>query len=724
MYIHNILLYRIILGGVLLLFSVGGYALTPEEELVRIKQNYVKMLLPSESDEYHLNETLVKLSPEERGSDQVVVELFQRYPSNLENIRIFLSSQVEDGTWPDINYADKKRSGWEPRIHTERILELVKLYYTKDSPYFQSSEVSKVIHRALDWWFVNKPVCLNWWYNQIGVPKTLGTACLLFEEQLTPTEKQGAVDVLNNSRFGMTGQNKVWLAGNVLMRALLQNDRNLVQQARDIILSEIVTGRPEGIQPDWSFHQHGTQQQFGNYGLSFLSSMSFYSGVFAGTSLALSDAQLEIVRQLVERGYRWIMWKGSMDISALGRQFFQMSQIHKALGVAFATAELGGGESESCNATAKVLCGENYGASPTNTLIGNKHFFCSDYTIHRRPTWMVSVKMASRRVVGTETMNGDNMKGFYSADGATYLYQDGREYLDIFPLWDWRKLPGVTSFDTDAPVPVDTRYRMRNQADFVGGLSNGQQGMTVMDLNRAGIQGHKAWIFSEDFVLCLGTGIRADSVLAVTTAIEQCHKCGDLLMLDDKKWQRIYGQKTICGQDEVRFFHHHRGYIAWGENMEVVASAEQRTGQWHDIMQMYPSKNVNGEVVQLYLSHGKNPQNASYRYVILPDADCDKVAAFKLDDLQVLRNDYAVQAVVLKDGICWIAAYQPVELVLPTGMQILIETPGIYQLNTKKENLYDILWTSPGRQHQEASLQIDGKNVTLTDLYWQTSKQM
>lgn len=67
---------------------------------------------------------------------------------------------------------------------------------------------------------------------------------------------------------------------------------------------------------------------------------------------------------------------------------------------------------------------------------------------------MASVKMASDRVVGVEMMNGDNMKGFYMADGATYIYQDGDEYLDIFPLWDWRKLPGVTAFQSDDPMPI------------------------------------------------------------------------------------------------------------------------------------------------------------------------------------------------------------------------------------------------------------------------------
>ena len=61
---------------------------------------------------------------------------------------------------------------------------------------------------------------------------------------------------MGNAKFGMTGQNKVWLAGNIMMRALLQNDAELVKIARDTIVSEIVTGKIEGIKDDWSFHQH------------------------------------------------------------------------------------------------------------------------------------------------------------------------------------------------------------------------------------------------------------------------------------------------------------------------------------------------------------------------------------------------------------------------------------------------------------------------------------
>lgn len=240
-----------------------------------------------------------------------------------------------------------------------------------------------VIHKALNYWFTAKPVCLNWWYNQIGIPKTLGTVFILFEKQLTPVEKQNAITVMENAKFGMTGQNKVWLAGNVMMRALLQNDYELVKMARDTIASEIVTGGTEGIKDDWCFHQHGAQQQFGNYGLSFVSGMSFFSGLFSGTSLAFDDKQLSILSTLIDKGYRWVIWKGMMDVNALGRQLFIPAPVHKALSLAFAASELGGGESDECMAVATALLRDNYPALTVNVLTGHKHFWQSDYTIHR-----------------------------------------------------------------------------------------------------------------------------------------------------------------------------------------------------------------------------------------------------------------------------------------------------------------------------------------------------
>ena len=242
------------------------------KENERIKQNYIRSIIGMDEEKQPYLQLLSKIPPEKEVSDQNVIELQQLYPIRQEEIHRLISTIRGDGSWPDINYADTKRSGWEPKQHAERILKLTK-YYAREQENVSAQEISAVvsiIHQAMKYWFVQKPVCKNWWYNQIGIPRTLGPAFLLFKTEMTEKEKQEAIRVMEQSQFGMTGQNKVWLAGNVLIRGLLLNDTELIKEARENICSEIVLGQKEGIQPDWSFHQHGPQQQFGNYGLSSL----------------------------------------------------------------------------------------------------------------------------------------------------------------------------------------------------------------------------------------------------------------------------------------------------------------------------------------------------------------------------------------------------------------------------------------------------------------------
>ena len=214
----------------------------PNTEIAQLKKNYINAMLSTDEQKKPYLELLSSIPKEAEVSDQNVIELQQLYPITKREIRTYVRTIREDGSWPDIDYADTKRSGWDPKRHAERILKLVKYYYPRKEQPKQVSELVTTIHKAMNYWFTQKLVCKNWWYNQIGIPRTLGSAFLLFESEMSDCEKLSAVEVLLNAKFGMTGQNKVWLAGNVLMRALLQNDLVLVKAARDEIGSEIVLG--------------------------------------------------------------------------------------------------------------------------------------------------------------------------------------------------------------------------------------------------------------------------------------------------------------------------------------------------------------------------------------------------------------------------------------------------------------------------------------------------
>ena len=79
-------------------------------------------------------------------------------------------------------------------------------------------------------------------------------------------------------------------------------------------------------------------------------------------------------------------------------------------------------------------------------IYGHKHFWQSDYSVHYNRTYFTSLRMCSKRTAGMEmNVNGENLLGYYLPFGLTYIYRHGDEYQDIFPVWDWGRLPGVTS---------------------------------------------------------------------------------------------------------------------------------------------------------------------------------------------------------------------------------------------------------------------------------------
>lgn len=691
--------------------SIAQSVLSDEACLKQLRGNYIRSMISTDREKTAYLALLSAFPAEKEVSDQNIVELYQRFPTGKEEVEKLISELGTDGSWPDIDYRDKKRSGWEPKKHTERILILAKYYYeTRLSHPEQMPEgLTRTIHRSLDFWFQRNFTCLNWWYNQIGIPRTLGPAFLLLEEELTSREKELAIREMMHSKFGMTGQNKVWLAGNVLIRGLLQNDYALVKAARDTIVSEIVLGKPEGIKSDWSFHQHGPQQQMGNYGLSFLANMCTYAELFAHTPLALSEEQQGILFSFFREGYRWFVWRGRMEVNALNRQLFHNADLHKAYTLLFAVHSLMQGSTGEQTREIKEFIHDNFFApGSVNKWKGNKVFWDSDETVHRTSHWMASVKMASSRVIGTELVNEDNKKGYYLGDGALYVYVDGDEYHNIFPFWDWRKIPGITCVESAHAIPTLSGAKSRNHTAFAGGVTNGSTGLSAMQLNRHGVRANKAWIFTDDFVLCLGNDISGDS-LVLTTAMDQVLKSGNLWVAGaGRQWQEV--EKEYRGLNgPVRFYHRNTGYIVLQAD-SCIARVENREGQWHDVMGMYSPQKLHRDVVTLYIKH-REQQPAAYQYLVLPAATRKETMNFKSEKIQVIRNDAEVQVVVWK-GMCYVGAYQSCQFRLPDGEDVEIEKPGLYliPLQYKTHRIYA---SDPARTERELLLKIGGRKIIL-----------
>lgn len=85
-------------------------------------------------------------------------------------------------------------------------------------------------------------------------------------------------------------------------------------------------------------------------------------------------------------------------------------------------------------------------------------------------------------------MGGENLKGFDTSDGMTYIYGNPSAFVDFWPLINPTKLPGTTEVQNQEEV-LWTRGSL-GLNDFAGGASNGRFGFVGFDLQKPAL-GHK-----------------------------------------------------------------------------------------------------------------------------------------------------------------------------------------------------------------------------------------
>ncbi|HET9569802.1 MAG TPA: polysaccharide lyase family 8 super-sandwich domain-containing protein [Bacteroidales bacterium] len=592
-------------------------------------------------------------------TDLSLRELYWNTYQDSTDLKEMMVTQQEDGSWPGIDLQDSARSNWQPANLTAKLLQLGRAYITPGSDFYQKQEVSTVLHRGINYWFRNKPVCRNWWYNEIYIPKTLGLLFLFIEHELTAAEKAEALVVMNHSGFRMTGQNKVWQAGNVLMKGLLFDDEALVKQARDSIASEIFQTLGEGIQPDFSFHQHGPQQQLGNYGLAYISSMAYFANVFENSTLSFSPTQIELLRRYLLEGESTVVWRGRMDISACNRQLFKQAQRGKALSLCVAASLMQQADKQYAEAY-QALINRNITTAASPELSYSKHFWRSDLTVYRNSNHYLSIRACSPRVIGTEFTNNENKKGHFISDGLTLLVRRGDEYEDIFPVWDWNRLPGVTAPILDTIVPKG-KGDYRNPNPFVGGLTHLSGGISTFSLDRNRVTAKKSWFYFNGLLVSMGADIQSKSGREIVTGVSQTLKKTPTIVINRNGEKQSLNDTTLTLNQVQAVWIDSTAYIFPNQKGVMVADGTQ-SGDWHDIADPYSTEKVSAKISKLWISHGKNAAlTKNYCYFTYPNVTLQKLQyLLKMKEYPTTFNQSDVQWVKFGEkGPLQVVFHQP-----------------------------------------------------------------
>lgn len=590
-----------------------------------------------------------------------------------------------NGSWNDINYSDTSRSSWQAAEHLNRTLIMAKWAHAARDAGTPDAMTDVATRHALDYWLQHDPRNPNWWWNQIGVPQLLGEIAALIEGQLPPSTLSGVTSIMRRSTWAKvpwTGANLIWGVEIEIVRGCLEHNSFDVSEGYSRMYQEIkiVSPRQEGIQQDDSFHQHGEQLYNGGYGLNYANDVGRFVAYAWGTKFQIPAKQLAIFSSYILDGEQWMTTGDIIDYSTIGREITR-----KGLVVAPADWTMGpispAGPAYSLphvvhmlaalptprQAEFRAFAARLLQSPQSKSFTGNKQFWRSDFMVQRSPNYTTSVKMLSSRMQNAEVTNGEGRKSEHLSDGANFLYLTGDEYKDIFPVWDWTKVPGTTAIQGTLDTGEKNAIGAHGGSAFAGGVSDGRYGMAAMDLRRGPLAAEKAWFFFEDEYVCLGAGITLSGLSdSLATDVNQTLLNGPVSS-NLSTGVLPTGLHTYTLHSSSWFYHDHVGYI-FSSGTHVSLSVGPQTGRWSDIGSG-SSESVTRNVFDLWINHGASPRGGTYQYVVLPGASAKETARrTRNPHTRILTNNSDIQAVWNKHlHLGMFAFHNPGSLATPAG---------------------------------------------------------
>ncbi|MFT5089625.1 MAG: chondroitin AC lyase [Candidatus Latescibacterota bacterium] len=626
-----------------------------------------------------------------------------------------LAHQSDDGSWPDVDYDDQSRTHWKPSRHLSHLEVLARAYRLQSSAHYGDDSVGNAFRSGLQYWVDHHPTSDNWWFNVISTPRQLGNALLLMIDTLPADLIAATAALIHESGFTRTSANLVDEASNLLSLACATHDAELLRQAIHHIENEIRVTLDEGIQADDSFHQHGPQNMVISYGSVFTHIQASFAELFAGTAFAFSKDKTRILSRFILDGQQWFIRGRQIDYHAMGRGAFrghEGAHVWNAGGFERISQQMTAADPERADEY-RLFAARVSGQDPAGSSgpLGNKYFWRSDAMVQRATHWYASVRFHSTRVYATETRtNDENLQGYHLADGTYFVLVRGDEYHEVQPVWNYRRLPGLTYLDTSTPIPYGKQTPKAGNTAFVGGASDGTYGVSVMDYDKAGVQAKKAYFFTPEELVCLGASIGSNEAERVLTTLNQCRLRTKITLLQEDKLVEF--DEEIHEGTPIQAIHHDGIAYVLLDRQRVEISAQRQTGSWREVEAKASAEAVAQDIFTCWIDHGEKPAGASYAYKIVPGIDVDQLANVVADQtLHVLSNTPDLQAVHFAAHNTTQAIFHgPGSLDLPNGETISADQACALLYRTVGD-LVLLTVADPAQEHRQLILHLNRQYI-------------
>ncbi len=610
---------------------------------------------------------------------------------------------------------------------------------------------------------------LNWWDYEIGTPRALTNTLILLKEDFTDEEKKKYTAPIKTfapksdeilSSVGKAepakGGNLVDISKVKLLESIIEEDKDMMKNSIDsfnkvftYVQDSATDKERNGFYKDGSYIDHKDVPYTGAYGVVLLEGISQMMPMIKETPFNDKTQNNTTLTSWIDDGFMPLIYKGEMMDVSRGRAISRENETsHSASATVMKSLlRLSDAMDESTKAKYKqivknsVKSDSSYGQNDTlssysdidkmkslmtdSTISTNgltqqlKIYNAMDrVTYHNKDLdFAFGLSMTSKNVARYENINGENLKGWHTGAGMSYLYNsDVRHYRDNF--WataDMKRLAGTTTLENEEPKGTDVK---KSSKTFVGGTKFDDQHASIgMDFENQDktLTAKKSYFILNDKIVFLGTGIKTtDSSKNPVTTIENRKAHGYTLYTDDKQTTNSNNQETnSVFLESTNSTQNNIGYHFLNKS-KITVKKESHTGKWSDINKSQKDTQKTDEYYEVTQKHSNTDDK--YAYVLYPGITKDnfkskasQVTVVKQDDdFHVVKDNESVWA-----GVNYSDSTQTFDI---NGTKVEVKAKGMFILKKKDDNTYECSFYNPESTNSasdiESKISMTGYSIT------------
>ncbi|HDC8360130.1 TPA: polysaccharide lyase 8 family protein [Staphylococcus aureus] len=582
---------------------------------------------------------------------------------------------------------------------------------------------------------------LNWWDYEIGTPRALTNTLILLQEDFTDEEKKKYTAPIktfapdSDKILSSVGKSEPAKGGNLvdiskvkLLESIIEEDKDMMKKSIDSFntvftyAQNSATGKERnGFYKDGSYIDHQDVPYTGAYGVVLLEGISQMMPMIKETPFNDSNQNDTTLKSWIDDGFMPLIYKGEMMDLSRGRAISRENETSHSASATVMKSLLRLSDTMDKSTKAKykkivktsVESDSSYKQTDylssysdiskmkslmedstisTNGLTQQLKIYndMDRVTYHNKGLdFAFGLSMTSKNVARYESINGENLKGWHTGAGMSYLYNsDVKHYRDNF--WataDMKRLAGTTTLDNEEPKSTDVK---KSSKTFVGGTKFDDQHASIgMDFENQDktLTAKKSYFILNDKIVFLGTGIKStDSSKNPVTTIEN-RKANDYKLYKDdtQTTNSLFLESTNSTQNNI-------GYHFLNES-KITVKKESHTGKWSDINKSQKDIQKTDEYYEVTQKHSNT--DSKYAYVLYPGLSKDvfkskasKVTVVKQeDDFHVVKDNESVWA-----GINYSDSAKTFEI---NNTKVEVKAKGMFILTKKDDNTYECSFYNP-----------------------------